>query len=169
MSAIMGALCILPTWFLASSRRGYAARSPCFPVSLYCWGELLIAVLASRPRIMRGRDANASSINPIQHPQQLLSSCWGCCSIDAPGILAPGARLPGPISRIQGPSQGPGPRLPGPWPRALASWGGPSKGKYRVFGPSQGPGARAQRALLRVNIGYLGPPRGLGPGPRGPF
>ena len=49
MSAIMGALCILPTRFLASSGRGYAARSSRFPVSLYCWGELLIAVLAASP------------------------------------------------------------------------------------------------------------------------
>ena len=40
----------------------------------------------------------ASSHAPMfQHPQQLLCSCWGCCSIDAPGIQARD-----PISRIQG-------------------------------------------------------------------
>ena len=146
MSAIMGVLCILLTWFLTSSRRGYAARSPCFPVSLYCWGELLIAVLASRPCIMHGRDANASFINRMCR----CSIRWMLHRHMHPSSH----QAQDPISRIQGPYPG---------SRALA----------RALGlGSQGPGPGpwlAGEALLRVNIGYLGPPRGLGPGPRGPF
>jgi hypothetical protein len=78
--------------------------------------------------------------------------------------LGSGTRDPGPGPHIPDP----GPWDPGSGPLGLG-WGGPSKGKYRVFGPSQGPWARAQRPILRVNIGYLGPPRGPGPGPRGRF
>jgi hypothetical protein len=65
-----------------------------------------------------------------------------------PGSRAVDGRSHGrPISRIQGPSQALGARAQGPGP---GPW-------------------LAGEALLRVNIGYLGPPRGLGPGPRGPF
>ena len=93
---------------------------------------------------------------------QLLGMLFHRCTLHpGSGIWDPGSRPGTPY---------PGSRALGPWIWAPGpSWGGPSKGKYRVFGPSQGPWARAQRALLRVNIGYLGPPRGPGPGPRGRF